>query len=812
MRKLLAITVALLFSVCLCAQNQQAIVKTRGKLDDNGNVIPGRGLSGAFVKIKGGNTHESKAEGLLSFPVPEGKYSIEKVTYVDNTSHERYQLVDMDEMGRFFNYSTTPKDILVATQYEINEDRLYEEMRAREVLMKNYRKRQEEIKQLQAANQISREEAQRLRQQLVDAQANEEKLVSDMAERYAKIDFDRMGDFDRQFAHFIRSGQLVSADSLLRTQGDVSAMEDTLRMIRKENVAGRKIIANKKVALARDEAVQAQNEEYEEQLLEKIADNYYKRYEIFSQQFMHDSAAFYLDRRALLDTTRVEWQFDMGLYYQNQNQFHKVEPYYVRALRLYRQSGNEPDVAVTLNNLANIYFDTQRFEESEAMYKEALEIRRRLAEANPQVYNPAVAQSLQNLSNLYQTTQRFAESASLSKEALDIESQFTDTCQMDGMKLYNEAANLVQHAMQYNQIADIEEAFNKMLSGTRLLVKNDPKTYEPILANHLNTVAYYYLEYYDNQRLAESEALLNETLEIYGKLAETNPQAYEPNVAMTLNNLANIYSDTQRFEESEAMYKKVLEIQKRLAETNPQVYTPVVAMTLNNLAILYRHTQRFAESETMSKEVLEIRRRLAEANPQVYEPDLAQALYNLGILWANMEKYDQAIQSLEEGVTIYRKVVQKNRNHRYGYEGTLYYLGGLYSETQNHNASYYIYNELLPLLKENYQEDPEKHKAEYSSCLGGVSFQSIFLSKFTEAEQYASEGLEIDDTQTWIHANLAASLLFQGKYKKAEKIYSQYKDEFKEDFLNDLAAYENSGIIPEKYKDNVEKIKLMLHE
>ena len=273
MKRIFYVIAVLMAAATVSAQNQQAIVKTRGKLDDNGNVIPGRGLSGAFVKIKDGNTHESKAEGLLSFPVPGGKYFIDKVTYVDRESQEQYQLVDFDELGRQHEYSTTPKDILVATQYEINEDRLDEEMRAREVLMVNYRKRQEEIKRLQAENRISREEAQRLRQQLADAQANEEKLVSDMAERYTKMDFDRMNDFDRKFAHFIRSGQLVRADSLLRTRGDISAMEEELRMIREKNAAGREIIADKKASLARDEAVQAQNEEYEKQKLEELADN-----------------------------------------------------------------------------------------------------------------------------------------------------------------------------------------------------------------------------------------------------------------------------------------------------------------------------------------------------------------------------------------------------------------------------------------------------------------------------------------------------------------------------------------------------------
>ena len=379
MKRIFYVIAVLMAAATVSAQNQQAIVKTRGKLDDNGNVIPGRGLSGAFVKIKDGNMHESKAEGLLSFPVPGGKYFIEKVTYVDRESQEQYQLVDLDELSRQNEYSTKPKDILVATQYEMNEDRLDEEMRAREVLMVNYRKRQEEIKQLQAENQISREEAQRLRQQLVEAQANEEKLISDMAERYAKMDFDRMSDFDRQFAHFIRSGQLVRADSLLRTQGNVFAMEDTLRMIREENAAGREIIADKEASLARDKALQTQNEEYEKQLLEKIADNYYKRYEIFSQQYRHDSAVYYLERRAMLDTTRVEWQIEVGLYLSgNLADYEKALYYSQRCLHsAKKQYGeNHPDVATSLNNIGIVYYFQGDYAQALSHYEAALKIRR----------------------------------------------------------------------------------------------------------------------------------------------------------------------------------------------------------------------------------------------------------------------------------------------------------------------------------------------------------------------------------------------------------------------------------------------------
>ena len=106
--------------------------------------------------------------------------------------------------------------------------------------------------------------------------------------------------------------------------------------------------------------------------------------------------------------------------------FTESEAMYNEALEIYRRLANstpqayEPDVAQTLNNLANLYSDTQRFTDSEAMYKEALEIYRRLAESNPQAYESNVAVTLNNLAVLYYDTKRFTESEAMYNEALEI--------------------------------------------------------------------------------------------------------------------------------------------------------------------------------------------------------------------------------------------------------------------------------------------------------------------------------------------------------------------------------------------------------
>ena len=59
---------------------------------------------------------------------------------------------------------------------------------------------------------------------------------------------------------------------------------------------------------------------------------------------------------------------------------------------------------------------------------------------------------------------------------------------------------------------------------------------------------------------------------------------------------------------------------------------------------------------------------------------------------------------------------------------------------------------------------------------------------------------------------IAAALLFQGKIEEAEKIYRQYKSEFKDGFLDDFAEYERLQVIPKEYMADVERIKAMLKE
>ena len=276
-----------------------------------------------------------------------------------------------------------------------------------------------------------------------------------------------------------------------------------------------------------------------------------------------------------------------------------------------RENTSEKDWARFCNNLANLYKDNQKTSEAEKLYREALEIYRRLAAANPAAYEPAVAMTCNNLANLYSDNQKPSEAEKLYQEALEI---------------------------------------------YRRLAAANPAAYEPDVAMTCNNLA---ILYKNTRNPSEAEKLYQEALEIYRCLAAANPAAYEPAVAMTCNNLANLYSVNQKPSEAEKLYLEALEIRRRLAAANPAAYESNVADTCNNLANLYKDNQKPSEAETLYQEALEIRRRLAAANPAAYEAAVAMTCYNLAILYMEKDP-EKADALLKESFPIAKKYKDTN--------------------------------------------------------------------------------------------------------------------------------------------------------
>ena len=89
--------------------------------------------------------------------------------------------------------------------------------------------------------------------------------------------------------------------------------------------------------------------------------------------------------------------------------YDEAEPLYLQALAIQKiQLGEDhPEYAVSLNNLATLYYNMRGFDEAEPLYLQALEIRKMQLGKE----HPAYATSLNNLAQLYEQTFQYDKAA-----------------------------------------------------------------------------------------------------------------------------------------------------------------------------------------------------------------------------------------------------------------------------------------------------------------------------------------------------------------------------------------------------------------
>ena len=298
MKKLILLSISMLIATMIFAQTQQGFVKTKGRLDANGNLIQGHGLKGATVSVKGRTTIlVNTDDGAFSFPVRETQFRL------DSGKKKGYQLVDMDACPRTYEQSSNPIYLVMETPKQQWQDQLDAERKIRHNLQKQLLDKEAEIEDLKAQQKISDEEYRTALQKLFQDQESNEQLIKDMAKRYSKLDYDQLDEFYRLVSYYIENGELVKADSLLNTKGDVT------QQVKKQLQKGQ-AIKEQEEQLSQAKTVHATDQE-------ELARRCYSYFETFVTQHMNDTAAYYLELRTSLDTTNVEWLLETGDFLSN---------------------------------------------------------------------------------------------------------------------------------------------------------------------------------------------------------------------------------------------------------------------------------------------------------------------------------------------------------------------------------------------------------------------------------------------------------------------------------------------------------------
>ena len=468
------ITAILLFAVTLLSAQttQKGYVKTKGRIDNNGQLIPGKRIAGAAIQLTGGHSTVGDANGNFTLTVPDRKF------YLSDVRKQGYVLSDPDVLKKQYACSANPLVITMETPERQADDQLAAERKLRRQLQEKLQQREQEIDSLKEHHKISEEEYRQALQQLYAEQENNERLISDMARRYAELDYDLLDEFYRQVSFCLEKGDLVKADSLLASKGDV-------RQAVLDQQQKAQALQERKKQLRRAEAVFAADNE-------EVARRCYGYFERFSTQFQNDSAAYYLELRATLDTTNVQWQLDVanfvdaylaqyrkatsyyeralrqaiaqngtqhpavatcynniGLLYKVQGQYAQAMEYYQNSLEIWKSvyGENHPDVATTYNNIGGVHYSQGEYPQAMDCFRKALSISRAVCGEN----HPDVATCYNNIGLTYYSQGDYEQAMSYYRKSLDIQKMVYGENHPDVATSYNNMGVVCYFQQDYDQ-------------------------------------------------------------------------------------------------------------------------------------------------------------------------------------------------------------------------------------------------------------------------------------------------------------------------------------------------------------------------
>jgi CHAT domain-containing protein/Tfp pilus assembly protein PilF len=321
-----------------------------------------------------------------------------------------------------------------------------------------------------------------------------------------------------------------------------------------------------------------------------------------------------------------------NLYY-SKGDYAKAEPLYQRALDIREKAlgPNHPQVASSLNNLANLFVDLGDYVKAEPLHLRSLAIWEKAL--GPE--HPGVADVLNNLALLYDETGEYAKAEPLHLRALGIREKALGPNHPDVSESLN---NLGIIYLIKGKYAEAEPLYQRALS---IREKVDGLEH-PLVSDVLNNLA---LLYCYRGEYAKAEPLYRRALAIREKALGPD----HPANADTLNNLADLFRDRGAYEKAEAFYQRALIIrEKALGRDHHEV-----ARVLNNLGTLYRERGEYAKAELLHQRALAIFEKAF--GPE--HPDVADSLSNLASLYRNRGEYVKAESFFHRVLTIRKKAL-----------------------------------------------------------------------------------------------------------------------------------------------------------
>lgn len=291
--------------------------------------------------------------------------------------------------------------------------------------------------------------------------------------------------------------------------------------------------------------------------IKKAADAEYARGEIAEQQIRWKDAATHFAEAARLDPIyrnlfqAHEYALKSGNY--PAAQVHGTDLIKAASIEHGEQSNER---AVALDRWATTLQAKGKYEESELLFREALEITQLTLGKSHLDYSAR----LNNLAELLRTTGRYDEAEPFSRQALEISEEELGKAHPDYATGLNNLALILQSTGRYDEA---EPLYREAMDIKRIAYGKQ----HPDYARSLNNLAVFLQTI---GRRNEAEPLYREAMRITGDTIGKRHPAY----ATRLNNLAGLLQITGCFEEAEPLFRQAIDIfEKSLGPDHPNTKT-----------------------------------------------------------------------------------------------------------------------------------------------------------------------------------------------------------------------------------------------
>ncbi|MDX8049250.1 tetratricopeptide repeat protein [Lentzea sp. BCCO 10_0798] len=263
----------------------------------------------------------------------------------------------------------------------------------------------------------------------------------------------------------------------------------------------------------------------------------------------------------------------------------------------------EPDLAMSLSNLALVLNDIGASREALPFVERAVALRKRLLEED-ESHLCGLSSSLSNLGTILHAIGRREEATDALRTAVDIRTR----------------------------LADEDFGANAELLGG-------------LLNNYANALA-------KAGEVGKALQVVQRSVQIFAFLVDKNCDAHLPDYATVLSSYGGVLGDAGLFAQAVEPIQEAIEILESLAPKNPEAILPVLALTEVNVANALWKAGRRTEALPHARRSAELRDQLCQTGPDVRRLELVESLSNLAVMQGGLGQKTEASRSARAAAEI----------------------------------------------------------------------------------------------------------------------------------------------------------------